>query len=458
MKQQMTFSIIVFLFTLASISACGGSDDYDPGRRGNNDDDDCEDSGDCSGGEICLDGECREVCSDAEPCPDGYYCDQSSSACLPIGTADGDGLVIDGDFVPPDGDFIKPDGDMIPDGDDPDGDWIPDGDDPDGDWIPDGDDPDGDMIPDGDDPDGDSDGDWDDDGEQAAIFVNWLNLAENDCCFDLTGDEVIDNALAQLMEMLDSIMPEGADVNTSIEQQILAGEFVLLYEFLGVDDWTSDAGVRMDTFSGSDAGGDYDDNLDPETAADFLVDAQYLNPYSGRSLYFTDDAGFFGGTLHAEDATLMLPASMLGFFTAGQTGEGVIFLPGATIEGDITQHSTRSDALISLAAGKIGVAIPLSAVFEAQNIYVAENCECLGLGDEEMIDIEEESCSSNGNSDGCEGDIGEICSNLYSFCGSTMPLIGNIADVDTNGDEINDAISAGFHFTAIPATIAGSFQ
>lgn len=97
--------------------------------------DECEEDKDCSGGEECLRGKCRDIERE-----DG---DQSSN--------DGD-RTTDGDGInPPDGD-TPPDGDP-PDGDDmPDGDTVPDGDlPPDGDGPPDGDEPpDGDNPPDGD--------------------------------------------------------------------------------------------------------------------------------------------------------------------------------------------------------------------------------------------------------------------------------------------------------------------
>ncbi len=57
----------------------------------------CQSDPECGGGEICLDGVCRLLCSEHLPCPDGLACDVIRQICLSV-----DGDVPDGDT--PDGD------------------------------------------------------------------------------------------------------------------------------------------------------------------------------------------------------------------------------------------------------------------------------------------------------------------------------------------------------------------
>lgn len=115
------FYILLFTLVFFALLSCTSTVENRSRPDGS---DSCEDSSDCSGGEICVDEECRQICNDDTPCDEGYSCDPASDSCVKDEDSDGDSDDTEAPF-PSDGDEI----DIIVDGDSsPDGDSATDGD------------------------------------------------------------------------------------------------------------------------------------------------------------------------------------------------------------------------------------------------------------------------------------------------------------------------------------------
>lgn len=142
-----------------------------------------------------------------------------------------------------------------------------------------GGDGDGDADSDGDsDADSDSDADGDpgcsgdnaDDGERAAYIVDSLEIAGEEIGFDLdstvTPDDCaddfcrrgpddgpggVDNRLGPILGSIGDFAPD-FDANQAIEDSIIEGSLLVLFEMTDVDDWTNDGCVGVLAYMGED--------------------------------------------------------------------------------------------------------------------------------------------------------------------------------------------------------------
>ena len=299
--------------------------------------------------------------------------------------------------------------------------------------------------------------------EGPESFIVSLALAGSECCFDFNGDEISDNTLYDFLESqaaiydIDLVSRYNNELATWIQQALL----VKLLEFADAGLFDTDTSFGLHVFDCLDADQDFSDNLDPATQADFLVlpysvvGDRCSPPVSDPDAQLAIDQG--AASFAASLPKMYLPIPLM----VGDSDAGAIRVTevmDVKMTGDITVAGETGAFKVTIANGRLGGAIPMKAFFEGINDYVANHCECLGLGGDSLFTVNADgsvdcadasvaACESTADTEGC-GDIGSNC----TINASILPML---MDVDTDNDEQNDAMSFGMTFTAIPALITG---
>jgi hypothetical protein len=273
-----------------------------------------------------------------------------------------------------------------------------------------------------------------------ASVLNVLMIEGSDCCFDYTGDGTPDNALGGLLAplMLD------ADLNAGIAASIQAGEFLILFEFAKMESLES-SNFRLNFYFGA-----YDNitRIHPNGNNALLVKEESIDSgthpkysLSGGSLVANEvTAGPGNALLELEllKAKLRLPIQ--------DTRISASLLP---------DQSGLPDQGLGLAGGRLGAVVRAQDMAEALNEFArGPTCECLELpGD--MITIEDSTtfaCNNTGIGSCAEN---SDCAVIAQNCSLIVGVVPIRADIDTDGDGTNDALTVGASFTAAGAKITG---
>lgn len=284
------------------------------------------------------------------------------------------------------------------------------------------------------------------------------------CCFDFTGDGVDDDGFGALAGVMEPILDE-VDVQDLFDSMIQDGDELL------VNDWTmlADAGVdgeaRFSVF-------------ETESTDTYVT----MQEGDGTFLLKPDSFGTHGAlvqfnhgqvaddVLYSGPSTFLLTIPMAVLW--GASGSGELPLHEARIQAPIdiqsdgvhTVDETRTgDTPALVGGGKLGGVIEMAdllAVLDQQ----ARACDCRGLDpaspviqweintEESRLDV---SCTDNvGVDEMCGPEDGTLCQTLNTIC-ATLPMLGNIADVDRDGDGVNESLTAGFRFGWTGASIDG---
>jgi len=278
-----------------------------------------------------------------------------------------------------------------------------------------------------------------------ASFVNHLEVADADCCFDYSGDDLPDNALAGLLDLVAGLM-EGMDVNEEIQAAIDDGTLAVLQEFGEVEDWTDDDSLYSNQYMGAVTDDDYADNLDPATAGEFLATLDSFDD-TGAPLVIFEGMSISGGLMAGGPFMFMLeiPISDLGI-VLNTTVEGVLMTGEISASGD-------TPVMVSINDGQLGGYVHKNTIFGALNDFAESACDCLGL-DGPMVDIETLACVTAATPGGCTSEENNPCGEVYGFC-DMLGMIAIILDIDSDDDGEMDSISLGILFTSIPAQIVG---
>ena len=114
------------------------------------------------------------------------------------------------------------------------------------------------------------------------------------------------------------------------------------------------------------------------------------------------------------------------------------------------------------ACGALGGVVPADQIFQLLDDQLRA-CSCAGIDDTQPVlnwGVEDDAyvveCTDNVGDGGaaCGDSDGPLCSNITIACGA-MGLVPTALDVDTDGDLIGDAISAGLRFAWTGASITG---
>ena len=264
------------------------------------------------------------------------------------------------------------------------------------------------------------------------------------CCFDYTDDGDIDNSLGQNLANFGFL----GDINTSITDSIAAGSLVLVLEHDGLDDLANDDDFNIHFFIAAH---------EDETA--FAADGFLAN----SNLVLLDPVSFDEGS-HPQ-ALLPDASNTGGAVTAGPGAVKIeielfdsplqLTISLARTEVDIdAANSTLDGAGVALSGGQLGGVIKVSDIFVAVNEFAAGACECLGLGATPLVDVDTGMCSPDADAMACETAEEDTCNTVAGAC-NLFGAVGLFADVDLDGDGLNDSVSIGASYTAVGATING---
>ena len=293
-----------------------------------------------------------------------------------------------------------------------------------------------------------------------------------ECCFDFTGDGLIDNGFGTLVGATAAISP-GTDVQASLDSPIADGSTALMFEYAGLNESTLGGPTQLWLYAATnDLNGDgvADQQWVPTRVAGrglFQVE-----PYSladdGSPLVRFESAYIDGNLLTAGPGAF--PIEMPFVFSTVS-----VVIQQAYIQADIRSEASgffTNDADIDSdgngvpevwGGAQLGGIVPADQAFSDLS-YQASNCACAGLSffDQlfiagEGFDTYEVACDSSItiNDSACSAADGELCQNLSTICGfaPAFPTIGLI-DVDTNGNGIPDAISVGLRLSMSGAALA----
>lgn len=274
-----------------------------------------------------------------------------------------------------------------------------------------------------------------------ASVITELEIADGSCCFDLTGDNNINNALPNIPGL------DRHDINQSIAQGIADGSFTLILEHEPLDG-------ELEIVAGQ------------EFNIAFLLGEEAEAPEEG---FYIDPVSFEEG-VHPQ---ALLPNALIEddngvlIVTAGP-GTVIISIAIAGIELQVAIRNAMIEAEISASSVNGGVVLEngiLGGIILYEDLVDAVNrfgatCDCLD-NPVMMIDPSEPVAS-----DQCILDVPteqiETCTGEESICGTIANLCGAIplapalaADLDTTGDGNKNAFSAGITFEAEGAVILG---
>lgn len=272
----------------------------------------------------------------------------------------------------------------------------------------------------------------DDDPWATAAILDELRIAGTEdspqCCFDFTGDNVIDNSLGQNMAGFGFL----TETNAALRDAMAVGEPAIILELDGLganrtgpfllDYWLGAWAPSMTAIAPTDN--------------DVLVSVGSIDAGAQPFTYFAS-AVLQGTHLTASGGTVELPITLLGPVIP-------LTFRNARIEADL--EGTAFPTM----RGKLGGAVLVDDIFGAVNHYVSQNCSCLAL-DGPLIGKGTGACAPEATPDACGAECREFAEtcNLYG----AIPLF---ADVDRDGDGLNDSMTIGMSFHAVPATIVGT--
>lgn len=280
-----------------------------------------------------------------------------------------------------------------------------------------------------------------------------------ECCFDYDseqddGDADIDNALGELLVQFDQL----DSINTSLSESIANGELILMFEHDGLTDLSAGETYGMNFFLG-----EYDENNN------LLIDPASIESGTYPQAR-VENATIDGSSLSAGPGMVRLNIEVLSTPLS-------LVISQAKIEAEIdTANSSIADGIV-MTGGKLGGVVRVDDVLDALNGYVETTCGCLGLEDKPLVtydpnniscfrdadDPEDgmyqgEECGCNSDSagqDACTAAGEDTCTSIASNCGLIYSVLPTVADVDTDGDGTNDAISIGTTFETEGAVFTG---
>jgi hypothetical protein len=291
-------------------------------------------------------------------------------------------------------------------------------------------------------------------------FVRGLRIPANDgpaaCCFDFDGDDEPDNAAAELLSTLISGTDFDAEFAQSIEMDDLTMIFAWGYGpaedgfhvYLGSND-ANDDGVPDDTFEQRSEG-----------SGTFLLESRTIDDY-GAFIQFNNadretDALTAGPSLMRLAVPIYLDGSRI-FLDVDIEDAMVTANLADTDTGIDTVDETFGEGSGAETYGgmQIGGVISFDYIGELLD-GLASDCSCAEFEDGPVIGYGvndggyEFTCLQTPTGD-CSG-AETICANLTAAC-PLLPAVGALADIDQDGDGINDSLSIGLRISLAGATL-----
>ena len=310
--------------------------------------------------------------------------------------------------------------------------------------------------------------------------VQLPNNGSEACCFDITGNGSLDNALGQLLSVWESL-PNATPFTERLDE-ILRWELTqLLVGFRALPDGltgTTDVAVFVG-INDIDLDGNPDQSLDErrEGLGEFRADRRTLGDNGAQLMlpgtllaegHFRTRAATFDAELPIyQTCSFRFHETPLRPSGARCRGEEVypLRLFGLRVAGAIAadEGGVSSVDTDDVPGIRIGGAIQVQDVATLLNASYSDACRCAGIGeDDDMIVV---SSSGTRTTMACDArfanpDISTCvsgqrqCAGIANLC-NALPLLGNLADVDTDGDGVQDAFSFGVRVSLSPATFGG---
>lgn len=288
----------------------------------------------------------------------------------------------------------------------------------------------------------------------ASIISDFQLVEDDSCCFDINGDGKNNNGLGALLKItaLFGITIEG--VNTSIAESIDNGQAVILMEYEGLDETSTNFAINYHI--GTPSGG-------------------FTTPVAAGANAYTLDAAtstakmetttLTGDALSTEPGTMKISTTLLG---------PPVTLPisAAQITADIDRSRTdlSNGQGVALVNGKLSGAVKIEDVFNIVNDLYAQECGCAPIeGGKPLISFQanmlDEATCTNAMNDTSACDMNSstesLCISIYDIC-DYVGSIKSVADVnvdnimsDCNEDDSCNAISLAATFEADGAKIVG---
>ncbi|MFT4704146.1 MAG: hypothetical protein ACI81R_001842 [Bradymonadia bacterium] len=300
-----------------------------------------------------------------------------------------------------------------------------------------------------------------------------LGTAGEPCCFDLDGDDSVDNMAATLLETYAS-QSNAPPLQQQLEDMIAFASTTVVASYTPLDET---AGRMAIVFADNDL--DSDGNADTSAEdreaglGEFLVDSRTLGANGPEVQWYASTLEGGDRCSAPTDFTVELPLNQACPFrwdTEEPAADGTRCR--GEEEGAFTVFDMRAEGALQLgddslstAEGqslRVGGYLHMDAFATIMNVSYGDSCACVtGLGrDGDLIEsfVEDDEFGFRCTIDvGDEelADCGEFqrqCAGIPNFCGA-LPLLGALAEHDGDGDGVNDSVSFGMSLTFAPGTI-----
>ncbi len=253
------------------------------------------------------------------------------------------------------------------------------------------------------------------------VVINHFGIPTNsgEHALDLDGDSAVDNQLGAVFAVVLTAMGEGFDLQAEADRGLAEGKTLLMLDLLADD--LVDSPARVRAHLGEDQDGNPADNFSGEETLGISVE-------SPKDIAL--DGEIKDGALRTAGAVVMP------FIVSGE----LVMLPFS--RGRVEAQVTAA----GMTQGIITGAMPMAAVNGTLMRVIAERVD--------------ESYKNPGSSADTKKQLGDLFDTngdgtITATELSESPVVGILVkpDIDTDGDGVDDAMSAGFGFTAVPCTI-----
>lgn len=290
----------------------------------------------------------------------------------------------------------------------------------------------------------------DEDGFCPGAIINELAIAGSDCCYDYDGDEIPDNGIAGLLDSMGPMIGISLeDLNATVAEALAAGDIIVLFEFIGVDDVTTDAYVDANFYLGADADDPVDATDNFSGDEEFYVMDETLDEDGNPLITFAGGA-ITGGMLAAGPAQFIIPVQIAEYGIDIQ-----LTVDAAQMEAEIGMGTNLG---YTLANGILGGYVQAAQIFAALNSFVGANCTCLGITGDILLFVDDAwTCAEIPGTNTCDDqdEIESLCPEIGSYCNTVVSALPLVLDLDTDEDGTADAATVGATFGATSADLLG---
>ncbi|MFT5993210.1 MAG: hypothetical protein ACI82G_002212, partial [Bradymonadia bacterium] len=301
-------------------------------------------------------------------------------------------------------------------------------------------------------------------------FVNTIALPETEgeddwCCFDLNGDDEIDNSLGGLISALGPLLGD-LDVPELINGALADDDIAIIMEWTR---WPAEADFSL-WLATNDLDGDEDglpdQSFEDRSAGNGVFRLQNESFTNTGSFIQFNTTSYTGTSLEAGPSQFNLSIPIPGIFDEPLQ----LTILDARITAEMTEDGgsiastpedlNNGDEDITYGGAELGGVVLLDEIFGIID-DLARDCACAGINPDEAVlefgdngDTYAAACvQTPGDAEACGEDDGIICAQLGLVCqfASTIPTLA--ADIDVDGNGVEDAASVGVRLGWVGASI-----